>query len=42
MDYLDFIKLDIESHGNFANHKLAIACAFRRVRYDLGKAVFIL
>ena len=41
--YLDFIKLDMQSYSNFANHKSVIACAFRHVfGFDLGKDVFVL
>ena len=43
MAYLDFIKPDMRSYSNFANHKSAIACAFCRVfGFDLGKDVLVL
>ena len=43
MDYLGFIKLDMQLYNHFANHKSAVACAFRRVfGFDLGKAALML
>ena len=43
MAYLDFIKSDMQSHGNFANHKLAVAFAFLRCfSFDVDKDVFML
>ena len=41
--FLDYIKLAMKSYGNFCDHKLAIAHAFRRAfGFDLGKDVLIL
>ena len=43
MDYLNFIKPDVQLYGTFANHKSAVACAFHRAfSFDLGSDVFLL
>ena len=43
MHFIDFIKLDMHSYGNFYNHKSVITATFCQVYgFDLGKDAFIL
>ena len=41
MDFLDYIKPNMQSYNHFCNHKSAIATAFKVFGFDLGKDVFI-